>query len=194
MEIQPFASEQFARHFWQYQAPDPEVLATLLVPPVKVELLDRGSMLIRWQRGEAYFTEFGGQFDKATISVMAVSTQPTDVAPWLQALAQEAGNNVRQKPANWLYRVPRLAWQIALGLVVGFLIAFVGAMLGSAINESAGSIFTITGFVVIFAYFVLWPRVHRKYRLKERWQEGLANGDHDGTVRRALQSVGVDLP
>jgi hypothetical protein len=51
MAIQPFASEQFAHHFWRYQAPDPEVLASLLDPPAETESIDSQGLVIRWRRG-----------------------------------------------------------------------------------------------------------------------------------------------
>jgi hypothetical protein len=77
---------------------------------------------------------------------------------------------------------------------MGLLLWIAGTALGAVAGDTVGSIATFAAIAVVLLYFVALPRLRGASRLRELWREGLKNGDRDGTVRRALASVGLQLP
>jgi hypothetical protein len=135
-----------------------------------------------------------GQYDRATIGVMAVAVEKMDLAQQLRGLADQVADKVTRSPRHWSYKIPRLAWQVSLGLALAFLVMFPGGFLGAATNQTVGTIATVIGVLFLVIYFIALPEFHRRTRARRLWRDGLLSGDYDGTVRCALQSVGIDLP
>jgi hypothetical protein len=163
-------------------------------PPPEVVLDGRERMIVRWHRGTVHFTEIDDRHDRAVISVLAACMDARDVAPKLAAIEEEIRINIENARRPWSHRIPRLLWQVSLGGGVGLAtwvsVTTVFGMVGSPVGEVAG----LVSLAMLISYFSGYPRIFRAARLRKEVREGLLSGDHDGTVRRALASVGVKLP
>jgi len=191
--IQPFSSEQFAKYSWERVAPNPQVFASLIEPPPVVTPDGPEKVVLKWTRGAANFTELSGRIGRAIVGIMAISLDPADCTDRLRILSRQVQQMIDAAPTDWTAKVPRLPWQLSVGLAIGVAIVILSLALDAFVGGIAGKIALILGVSWILLGFFI-PKFRRPSRLREAWRRGLIDGDQDGTVRAALATIGIQLP
>ncbi len=192
--ILPFASAQFAERYWRLQSPRPELLETLVNPPPRAVLIGSERLVVRWQRGPAHLTEIQARYNRVILSLMAVCIDETDVEADLAALEEQIRTKVDATPPVVGEQIPPLLWQILIGVTAGIAAGLLRRYLGGVTDTSIANVVGLGLLAFLIGYFLVYPRIYRATRFRHMWRDSLINGDRDGSVRRALLSVGVQLP
>jgi hypothetical protein len=167
-----------------------------------VEIIDRsasGARIFRWARDGLKFEIRALAIGQHLYEITAVSKGEPPRASKLDEhliLAQrrlQRGDQPQRH--NCIHTFWRFLYCVVLGIVLAIPAIIVASLLASALGVgSLNGLIALVTFVAIFFFVFLWfNRRQRKY-LNEHWSRVFRQGDHDGTVRRALSSIGIDLP
>jgi hypothetical protein len=168
---------------------------------LEVEISDHsssGARTFRWKRDGLQFELRFFAVGKYLYETLAISRGFTPVTPQLDGHYQTFRNNVQFANDRPRRNCIQTLWRFLFGLVTTLSITLIPAIIiGSLVGAVLGS---GTGLVVLFLFvagcfaWVVWSSRQTNSYLKKHWTRVFTQGDHDGTVRRALASIGIELP
>ena len=77
-------------------------------------------------------------------------------------------------------------------MIAGIPAIIVGSFVGAAFGSGTG-LFVLILFLAGCFSWAIWSGRQTNNYLRKHWTRVFTQGDHDGTVRRALASIGVDM-
>jgi len=136
-----------------------------------------------------------GKYTCSTLSVRGRDAASSGMAEQqIAAIRSEIRGGDRGAPKRCVQFLWRFLYLVGQGGVVGLLGVIAGATLRSALGLGGVSLASvIAGLLALFAFVVWTTHQTRKFVMK-MWSRHFSQGDNDGTVRRALGSIGIELP
>jgi len=168
-----------------------------------VEIIDDGrsqARVFRWNAAELKFEIRAFALGKHLYEILAVSRGLPARSVHLDDHLARARGNLESANEPQRYSCIQALWRFLFSLVLCFIVAGVPAIIVGSVIGAALGLGSLTGLVVFFAFiagsylYVLWANRRQRKYLDEHWSRVFRQGDHDGTVRRALASIGIELP
>jgi hypothetical protein len=167
-----------------------------------VEIIDHsvsGARIFRWDRDGLKFEIRALAMGQHLYEIIAVSRGKAPNASKLDdhlALARRnLGGSKQSQRHNCIHTLWRFLYCVVLGIGLAIPAIIVASLISAALGiGSLNGLLALVTFIATFFLVFLWfNRRQRKY-LNEHWCRVFRDGDHDGTVRRALLSIGIELP
>ena len=155
--------------------------------------------VVRWQTGglkaESRTVPSGGGL---VCSALAIGRDSAAIGSILDAiidqtaLSADTGGTNRRRCS---YGFRRFLWSLAASAVLLIPAIFIPGGLVSVFAPDPVPLLVIIGATVVSAYALTrWSQRNRLGNQRKYWGSVLAQGDPDGTIRRALASIGIELP
>jgi hypothetical protein len=182
-----------AQALWRLWKPSGGLIPEFQDAAVNVSESAPNELSLRWKRGGLSFGQRSLVHRNVLSHMIALTQDGSDGSPVLERLADET----RSRIAERFPESPRFCWH-ALGRW-GWLLLFMGLLFGLGqlarigIGDAA-SIAVILGGAAFGTYYVcIGDRRRLRKGLRKSWTLVLRQGDSDGTIRRALKSIGISL-
>jgi hypothetical protein len=181
-----YESRSVAEKAWRAIPKNPDFYQ-LSADPVNVSLSNSDEICLDWSSEGLRFCERTRLSHGAIMSCVSSGRSTRGHDAMLQSLHQEIAERLPQ-PGRTV--IPLLVRQLLLGAGIA-LVLFVplGLFFEPVTGMSAGWVIVVAGVAFLFYCSVL-PRLKRKDRVRT----ALKYGDTDGGMRKALASLGADLP
>jgi len=181
--------------------PSMEILAQY--SDLGVEIIDdssSGARLFRWARAGLEFEIRALAVGKHLYEILAVSRGEPPKSAQLDDHFARARRNLQSPNESQRHNCTHTLWRFLFALILIIAIPGIPALIVVAVIGTALGLGSLTGLLLFWVFIggcyatSLWfTRRNREY-LNEHWRRVFHQGDHDGTVRRALASIGIDLP
>jgi hypothetical protein len=154
--------------------------------------------ILRWQLGglslESRSVPIGGGL---VCSALAIGRNPAAIASSLDSLIEQTTDRAHTaggKPRSCTYGFRRFLWSLIACSIFLIPAIFIPGSLAFAFTPDPVPLLVITAAAVVATYALTrWGQHNRLQQQREVWGLFLAQGDNDGTIRRALASIGIEL-
>lgn len=185
-----------------FDAAKPSVEVLTQFSELHVEISDESSSGVRifhWDRGGLNFALRSIALGNSVCDVLALARGEHPSSVELDNVLAGLRQNLRaseSRPRRCVQTLWRFLFGIALiGLAAGIPALIFGATVSTALGlGSLASLFVVVIYVAACYVVGSWFARGTQNYLNAHWSRLFNQGDHDGSVRRALASIGVELP
>jgi len=168
-----------------------------------VEVIDdsvSGARIFRWDRDGLKFELRALSIANNYYEVLAVAKGQAPRSTQIEDHLALVRENLQDLKEPRRYNCIHTFWRFVFSVLMGVVVAGVPAIIiGSVIAVGLGlgslaGLFAFSMFIAGCYLFNLWLSQRTRDFLNKHWSQLFRQGDHEGTVRRALASIGVPLP
>lgn len=189
-----------ARAIVESSRPMPPVLAELSsLDPVISEPAHPPARILRWQIGDLIFENRTSPVGSGLVlSALVVGRGASAIGSRVDSLMHEITQLVAgttKEAGRCSYGLRRYLWSFLASVIFLIPAIFVPGTLAFEFLPDPVPIFVIIGAAFFSTYvFTRWSQHNRLQQQRKVWGAVLTQGDSDGTIRRALASIGIELP